>query len=544
MSDFDASDLPEQGEEAVMGGSGKDLKLAATLGRMVLGHFQNQRTLRQMEQAAGQERVRQDAVIAAPPTVHGSARWATPADVSRSGLLFGADRFDHPSSILLGAVPDPNKPGTQAAGWLHWDGEGHLLTVAPTRSGKSTTLIIPNLLRYKGSAVVLDPKGELYDATSAWRAANVGPVYRIAPFGEHTDGFNPLTAIRQPADARALADLMLPSDPNAQDFFKKDAVAFLTALILFLVHQAPPERRTLAELRRLTAASLDDFVGIARAMQASPVAAVANAANIVLGKSKDRGLPNLRDTLNTELVLWDDPGVIRATSSAEVDFRALKDRPATVYISVPFDKMEAFSPLLKVVLANALDAMIQNPKEPAIQVLFVLDEFLALGPFVKFLNAINTHASAGVRLWFFLQNLARLEEHYPTAWRNFFDASAKIFFGTRDPFTAKLVSEFLGDQTVAYRSASLSLTLSSSSSDFGMNHTAGHNASISSSVNLTGRALLTPAEVVSSLEPSLPDKSRQSIVFIPNTPPVLGRLNPYFQGTRCMQRHGALRLLP
>ncbi|WP_247565243.1 type IV secretory system conjugative DNA transfer family protein [Bradyrhizobium sp. 151] len=62
-----------------------------------------------------------------------------------------------------------------------------MLTLAPTR--------------YRGSAVVLDPKGELYDATSAWRAANVGPVYRIAPFDKEGDrktqgyprhGFNPL----------------------------------------------------------------------------------------------------------------------------------------------------------------------------------------------------------------------------------------------------------------------------------------------------------------------------------------------------------------
>ncbi|WP_410052328.1 type IV secretory system conjugative DNA transfer family protein [Bradyrhizobium sp. SZCCHNRI1029] len=61
---------------------------------------------------------------------------------------------------------------------MHWDGDGHLLTLAPTRSGKSVTTIIPNLLRYRGSAVFLDPKGDLYEATSAWRPANVGPSAR------------------------------------------------------------------------------------------------------------------------------------------------------------------------------------------------------------------------------------------------------------------------------------------------------------------------------------------------------------------------------
>jgi type IV secretion system protein VirD4 len=94
---------------------------------------------------------------------------------------------------------------------VHWDGDGHLLTLAPTRSGKSVTTIIPNLLRHRGSAVVLDPKGELYEATSAWRAANVGPVNRIASFDDGSDpktsnfpkhGFNPLARIRSQHHAR------------------------------------------------------------------------------------------------------------------------------------------------------------------------------------------------------------------------------------------------------------------------------------------------------------------------------------------------------
>lgn len=42
------------------------------------------------------------------------------------------------------------------------------------------TTIVPNLLRDRGSAVVLDPKGELYEATSAWRAANVGGDLKIS----------------------------------------------------------------------------------------------------------------------------------------------------------------------------------------------------------------------------------------------------------------------------------------------------------------------------------------------------------------------------
>ena len=55
-------------------------------------------------------------------------------------------------------------------------------------------------------------------------------------------------------------------------------------------------------------------------------------------------------------------------------------------------------------------------------------------------RAIRTHASAGVRLWFFLQDMGTLEEHYPgTAWHAFLNTSVKQFFGVDDPFTADLV---------------------------------------------------------------------------------------------------------
>lgn len=522
-----------------MGNSDKP-DLGSTISRAILGHLQRQRALRQMEEAAARERARQDAVIAAPPPVFGSARWATRDDLSRAGHLFDAEHFDNPSSILLGALPAGPDAGAPAEGWIHWNGEGHLLTVAPTRSGKSTTLIVPNLLRYQGSAIVLDPKGELYEATSSWRGRNGRPVYKISPFEQITHGFNPLATIREHEDARVLADLMLPEDPKAQDFFKKDATAYLSALILFVVHQAPPNRRTLAEVRRLTAAPLDDFIGIAKAMQASPIPAVANAANIVVGKSKDRGLPSLRETLNTELSLWDNAGIGRATSSCDVDFGSLKDVPSTVYIQIPFDKMDAFSPFLKVLLVCALEAMIQNRRVPDIPALFVLDEFLRLKTFSRLLDAINTHTSAGIRLWFIIQNLSKLEEYYPTSWRNIFDASVKTFFGVRDNFTAKIISEFLDDRTVAYRSSSLSLSLSSSSSGLDFHTSTSHTANVSSSLNLTKRALLTPGEVVSHLSPAFPDQSRLAITFLDSTPPVLGRLVPYFSGRRCLERHGTL----
>lgn len=527
----DLDPLKNSGSSFPTDGISTGLKIGTAIGRWFAAGRAQKREAEEREA----ERARQHDALKNPPPIHGSAKWASGADIRTQGFLKGTEAFDTPSSILLGTFIDPATGVLE--GQIHWDREGHLLTVAPTRSGKSTTVIVPNLLRYQGSCVVLDPKGELYRDTSAWRASNGREVYRIAPFEESTDGFNPLSTVRSLADARALADLMIPHDPHAQEFFKKDAVAFLSALILFLAKIAPPDRRTLAEVRRLTALPTDEFLALVKHMSSCGIPAVVNETNIILGKNKDRAIPSLRDTLNTEMAVWDDEGVIAASSRSDVDFRALKDRPITVYVTVPFDKMEAFAPFLKIVLSSALEAMIKNTRIPDIPVLFVLDEFLSLGPFPQFRNAIRTHAGAGVRLWFFLQDVSTLEEHYPSSWKTFFNSAVKLFFGTDETFTGKLVSDLLGDMTVGYQAGNLSGNRSTSSND-GITPTVNSGSSVSESVSFVGRPLLTPTEVVATLNRTHGDKSRDGFLFLGGTPPIRTRLVPWFLGSTCKARIG------
>lgn len=82
------------------------------------------------------------------PTTFGSSRWATPDDVRERKLV-------NEGGIRIGNAHDGSSEKL-----ISYKGDRHLLTVAPTRSGKGTTQIIPNLLTYDGSMLVIDPKGE------------------------------------------------------------------------------------------------------------------------------------------------------------------------------------------------------------------------------------------------------------------------------------------------------------------------------------------------------------------------------------------------
>jgi type IV secretion system protein VirD4 len=98
-------------------------------------------------------------------TAFGSAEWAT-VDELRRGQLVGAN------GLRLGGFTERIHSETQTeepSHALRYAGDRHLLTVAPTRSGKGASAIIPNLLTYVGSAVVIDPKGENAMITAARR---------------------------------------------------------------------------------------------------------------------------------------------------------------------------------------------------------------------------------------------------------------------------------------------------------------------------------------------------------------------------------------
>lgn len=466
----------------------------------------------QQAQRAYALRAKQDEMRCNPPPIHGSARWAQRDDLIKAKLLRPLDG----RSLTLGS--HHGQPVT-------WDGESHLLTVAPTRTGKSTMQIIPNLLNYQGSVVVLDPKGELYQHTAKWRQAHVGPVYVINPFGvpnvPASHHFNPLDMVTDTESAVALAEILYPRTfEKSQEFFENEAIGFLAAVLEFTARYAPSSHRNLATIRKTLASIDSQFYGLVKAMsQPHMPEAVQNAARNFMTKSKDTGKPRLADSLNTHLRIWDSPALKGMSTHSDFTFQSLKDQPATVYLVLPFDKIAPYSTFVRTLLAAALDAMLQNPAIPKIPVLFILDEFLALDRDERFISALRTHASAGMRLWFFLQDLPTLEQKYPQTWKSFLQVETKTFFGTDDPYTADLISKYLGDQTIAYETPNMSASTTGGAS-------ASASYSISENLHLSARKLLTPDEVIGLLRGS--GEARKAVHFLRSVPPLQTDLTPWF----------------
>ena len=283
---------------------------------------------------------------------HGSARFATdkearPLTRAATGLLIGRD----------------SKTGKL----MRYDGPAHLLTMAPTRTGKGVGTIIPNLLTADRSVICIDPKGE--NARIAGRARQkFGPVHVLDPFGvtgKPSAAFNPLDALDPDGldvaeDASTLADALVYDDPGTagEAHWNDEAKALIAGVILHIAASEPRDRRTLATLRDNLTLAPDAFTALLKAMQASTAAGglVARAANRHLGKS-DREAAGVLSAAQRHTHFLDSPHMVAVLGRSDFAFRDLKVRTGTVFLVLPPDRLTTYSRWLRLLVTQSLTDM-------------------------------------------------------------------------------------------------------------------------------------------------------------------------------------------
>ena len=405
---------------------------------------------------------------------HGSARFAT--DRETRPLAQNGD------GLLIGRDPKSGKPPRYA-------GPAHLLTIEPTRTGKGVGTIIPNLLDYPGPVVCIDPKGENARITAHYRA-RFGPVHVLDPFGVTRmvgAAFNPLDRI-DPAgldladDCMTLADALVYDAPGeaGEAHWNEEAKALIAGLILHIVTSEPAGTRTLATLRdRLTLAP-QAFAAQLEAMQAQGGLA-ARAANRHLGKS-DREAAGVLSAAQRHTHFLDSPRMSAVLGRSDFTFADVKARPTTVYLVLPPDRLATYARWLRLMLAQGLTDLARAPASPARPVLFLLDEFAALGRLEPVERAMGLMAGYGIQLWPILQDVHQLRALYDRRAGTFLsNAGVLQVFGVNDHDSAKLVSDLLGQETVVFETMSRAIDSDETGISFGSQH--------------VGRPLLTPDEV-------------------------------------------------
>ncbi|NQU56009.1 MAG: type IV secretory system conjugative DNA transfer family protein, partial [Rhodospirillales bacterium] len=174
---------------------------------------------------------------------HGSARWAKWRDIRRAGLSGS-------KGVVVGGFKRPF--GTRT---LCHDGPEHIMCFAPTRSGKGVSLIVPTLLTWKESALILDIKGENYALTAGYRAKIGQRVLRFDPAAlTGSVRYNPLAEVRlgtdyEIADCQNIASIIIdPDGKGLKDFWMKAGWDWITATILHQLYRIKREENRIATL--------------------------------------------------------------------------------------------------------------------------------------------------------------------------------------------------------------------------------------------------------------------------------------------------------
>jgi type IV secretion system protein VirD4 len=346
----------------------------------------------------------------------------------------------------------------------------HIVTIAGSRAGKSSTVLIPNLNRYPGSVVVIDPKGELAQKTVETRAKKFGQTVAVLdPFGVsgwESATYNPLDEL-DPASDTFVDDVGLVADALIIDAEKDrhwtDAAKnFLRGLILYMFatgEASLPRLRkiTLGEEGRIKARNkdpeseeektdgflLDKMVG----MDAFD-GLVALIAQTMLDKSASEFNAILSVT-REQISFLDSKPLAACLQSSAIRLHKIKKHPTSIYLVLPAMRLATHAKWLRVVLSLALVELERDDTELEYPVLLMLEEFAALGYLRPIEYATGFIAGFGVRLWPILQDLSQLKTHYPRSWETFLgNAGIVQAFGNADIATTEHLSKLFGSTNV------------------------------------------------------------------------------------------------
>ena len=352
--------------------------------------------------------------------------------------------------------------------YLRYDGDGHLITIAATRSGKGVGTVIPNLLNYRGSILVTDPKGENYAVTAAWRRDHLGQkIVALDPF-DLTKKEDSWTAALNPMDfidlkgkdyvetAMMLADMIVGRGHQAEEsHWKLEAKGLLFSFILYVASdETLANERHLIKVRQLLTQGSDGMEKTLEAMKKSKFFQVQEGAHRIEQKS-DRERSGVFSTVQSHTHFLTSPRMQDVLTSTNCDLGDLRKGKMTVYIVLPREYLSTFAPWLRLMISSCYYACTHNAaKKPSVnqRVVFLLDEFANLGYMQNIKEAVSLGGGYGLTMWLILQDLAQLKREYHREWESFL-ANCEVIqaFAIQDPFTSQKITQLLGEMSIWQR---------------------------------------------------------------------------------------------
>lgn len=491
-------------------------------------------------------------------SLHGSARWAGFDDIKKMGLLSS-------EGVVVGAFENKRLFGKNKKHYLIHNGAEHILTYAPTRSGKGVGLIVPTLTTWKHSVIATDIKGELWSMTAGYRQKYLNNiVMKFEPASKNSVKWNPFDEIRvdtddETADAQSLALLIVdPQGKGLEDHWVKSAYSLITGCILYLLEKRKKDNgeASLSALDRLISDTTRPLTELWEDMKNADNLIAKQVGQDMLDKPENEG-GSIVSTAKTELSLYRDPVVAANTSFSNFKVKDLmnNDKPITLYIVVQPKDIQRITPIFRLLInmiirVNVSDFTFQQSKPKKLKahqkfiriiqgkpteefasisgrgnykhrLLMMLDEFPSLGKMDVVQTALAYCAGYGIKCYLITQDLAQLQEKYGKNEAITSNCHIQNAYAPNKIETAEYLSKQTGEATV------IEEYINESDNGF-----LGRK-SYSKNIQYTKRSLLTPDECLrlkgAEKDGNLIKKAGEMLIFVAGFPAIKGIQPLYFQ---------------
>lgn len=444
-----------------------------------------------------------------PGEEHGSARWGSVRELDRKYR----DRDEEMNVILTRHLR------------MSLDGRKHRrnllqIVVGGSGSGKTRYVVKPNLMLANASFIVTDPKGEIVRAVAPLLLQK-GYVVKVFDLIDpaHSDSYNPFRYIRKDSDVfRLISNLIqntTPKNSSQNDpFWEKSETALDAALMLYLLHEAPPWEQTMEMILTMieygaAREDSDDYKSpldlLFEALEEEQPEHIALRQYRVFKQAAGKTAKSILVSAAVRLAAFTLPEIRGITDRDSLELEKLGERKQAVFCVIPDSNDNSLNFLVGMLYTQAFqelyyqaDKVHTGPLPVPVRLMF--DEFANVALPDGYARLQATMRSRNIMATVILQNISQLKALFKDDWEGIIgNADTLLYLGGNEQSTHEYVSKLLGKETISTTSSSQSR---------------GRSGSYSRSTQQTGRELLTPDEV------RMLDNSK-ALVFIRGERPVM-----------------------
>ena len=446
-----------------------------------------------------------------PGEEHGSAKWGVVSQIVKRY----ADHKERFNNLLFSQTMRIGLNAKKHRRNLN------VLVVGGSGAGKTRFYAKPNIMQCNTSFIIADPKGEMLRSVAPLlleKGYDVKVFNLITP--SNSDGYNPFTYIRTDEDViKLITNLIHNTTPkNAQQndpFWEKSEIALDTALMLYLLHEAPPEEQNFEMLMFLieNAAAMEDddeyqspvdllFQGL----EDENPEHIALKQYKIFKQASGKTAKSILISAAVRLAAFNLPEIARMTSYDNLDLGSMGEKKKAIFCVIP-DNDNSFNYLVGMLYTQAFQELYyradhKHGGELPIPVHFVMDEFANVALPDNFERLLATMRSRRISVSIIIQNMAQLKALFKDSWESLVgNCDTMLYLGGNEQSTHEYISKMLGKETIDTRTRGI---------------TRGSHGSSNTNYQNAGRELLTLDEV------RLLDNSN-ALIFIRGEKPIMDK---------------------